>query len=254
MKFTPVVKTQQFAEDNQALNIEFALAKKAGKDKFKGLTALSKCRDFLGDALFAEATKSKTSIYGFSYDGTGEAKLPKTYSCFAMKFVDKETQQKFKDNFQSYNTIFSILSGTKESKVYHDGLYTVIVADKAWGKNNFGVSLYTFLLKCVVLHKTWDDSLYHQVKTSTYTYTNWDGSTKENPTNESKYLQKIPEELYIKAITYIKQINKCPTTFGGSSYEGVKFNSNIHHSSGWVYTLTYKDNEFWKILDKQQEK
>lgn len=250
MKFTPVKKTNTFAEDGQALNIEFALAKKDGKENFKGLTALSKCRDFLGDALFAEATKCKTSIYGFSYDGTKKAQLPKTYSCFAMKFMDKETQDKFHVYFQEYENIFSILAKTKPGLAYRDGLYSVVVTDKAWSKNNFGVSLYTFLLKGIVFHNNWSESLYKQIKESTIAVKQWDDTMEERKTNEARYLDKIPEDLFTKAIMNIKKINKCPTTFGEDSYDGVKFTSNIHHNSGWVHTLTYKNNMFWKLLEK----
>jgi len=248
MKYTPVAKHVEFAEDGQAINIEFALARKWGQN-FRGITALSKCRDFLGDALFAEATKCRTTIYRFSYDGTGKARIPKTYSCFAMRFLDKETQDKFLDNVHTHSHIISELSGTEPTEVHVDGLYTVIVADKAWSVNNFGVSLFTFLLKGMVLQKDPTKSFYQNIYDSTYEAVQWDGKITHHSTNEAGYLRSISEESMNLAIKNIHAVNKCPTTFGGKTYKNVTFDNDIHHRSGWVHTLTYKDNEFWKLLE-----
>lgn len=251
MKYTPIKKDDTFAEDFQAINIEFALAKKDGKEKFKGLTAFSKCRDFLGDALFAEATKCKTRIYGFSYDGTGDPQLPKTYSCFALKFNDKEQQETFIKYYEYWETLFSMIAGTKKGYIKTDNDVCVVVSDKAWSHNNFGVSLYTFLLKGIVLqdkNQPVNINQFHKaILESKVTQYHWDNTHYDSPTKEAGYMKKISVDELEKAIRVIKKINKCPTTFGGTTYKDKNFDSSIHHSSGFVSTLQWRNNEFWNI-------
>jgi hypothetical protein len=253
MKFFPVPKETEFAEDNQAINIEFAFARKKGPNNFEGLTALSKCRDFLGDALFAEATKCVTYIYSFKYDGTGKAKLPKTYSCFALRFTNKEQQQTFIKYYDCWENLFSGIAGTKKGYVKSVDNICIVVTDKEWSRNNFGVSLYTFLLKGIVIQEENKPATLEQfhttIKNSTVTQRDWNNTTYENPTNEAGYMNKISKNELHKAIRIIKKINKCPTTFGGSTYVDVHFDNTIHHNSGFVSSLQWKKNEFWKLYE-----
>ena len=117
------------------------------KNVYEAVSHFSKCRDFLSDVLYAEATKSKVSLYGFSYDGT-TPKLPKKSSVFGLKFKSLTEIDNFIAGFNAFDTYFCNLAQVKPSKYKQDNNIIVITADKQWTKTTFAISLYTFLLKC----------------------------------------------------------------------------------------------------------
>lgn len=138
-----------YNEIMQSLSVKFSFVKKDG-DTFTEMFAPVKCRDFLGDVLHAEHTKTKFSIYGFSYDGTTQ-KIDDDMTRLVMLFPSEDTKKIFQSNMWILAEIEEEagLFNAKFYDVEESPSVLIVEAPSFWQKTIWKISLFSFILKAM---------------------------------------------------------------------------------------------------------
>lgn len=138
------------SEIGQSLNVKFSFATidKTKKEVLR-LHDWVKCRDFLGDVLFANAAKITTAIYGFVVNPE-LVKIAARNTIMVVQFPDTTSKQAFLANYEAI--IHPIEQANKLKKLStveetDDKNVLVVVADKFWQQAIWLISLYSYLLK-----------------------------------------------------------------------------------------------------------
>lgn len=190
-----------------------------------------KCRDFLGDCLWAEETGQPAEIFGFRYNPT-EQKLDRDRTRVILKFPSEYMTELAKKNLGILNSIEKEngLIPTElevlEKKILHS------YGDPFWMRANFLLSFYTFMFK-VLCYDFGGKS-----------YTEYFDTTKEY-TNESGYMKSVTTKKFLKLASNLKKIiepydgviSKC------SYVNNINF---IHNNTGFVTTFTSQVTEYGK--------
>lgn len=239
-------KNTHLAEIGQTLDVKFAWAVRKRDGSYTNNMPFVKCRDFLGDSLWAEETGQTKSIYGFSFNPKKQ-KINKRNTMLILKFPNEESFLNFVDNVK-YLDQYCALAGTNSADFWigdSDGLLW-IKADPLWRKSIVGISAFTFLLKCLSYKLDHTKSLFDNIRDLRVEKTGWDGSKYMIEVTEANYF--VPE--FDTLIKNLRKITKKLTTVTGQP--GVTDISTIHNWSGFVSCCKQKRGEVGHFLQELQ--
>lgn len=136
-----------YAEESQNHDVKFSFANRKN-DSVTEVFSGVKCRDFLGDALFAEEFGITTSIWSFSYD-PNKMKIDRDKLRFVISTNKDHSKYltKIKDNIKLFHLIESYhnLEATYLERL--DETNMLLEASNRWMLTNYLISYYTFLVK-----------------------------------------------------------------------------------------------------------
>ena len=226
------------SEIEQSLPLRFSFAHWDEKDEVEQLHDWVRCRDFLGDVLWANKYKNEVSIYKFKFNPK-ETKINPDRLEMLIKFV-KGTKNNFKNQIHLLNTIEE-KNGFAPTCFYEiDQSHRLIVADKIWQSSVFMISLYTYLLKCICYTLKEEGNIF-----SGFTLHTTEGGyySRINPAIHQilPHLQQIANKIkYVTGFPHETELNNI-------SYE-------IHNNCGFVNVIQYhkeiKNNHTCEIIRK----
>lgn len=238
MKFVQSVFKDQLAEIGQQLNIRVAFVVQRKDGHYTNAHPFVKCRDFLGDTLYALETKQSFSIYGFKFNPKVQSIYSK-YTRFVWEFPNKEAFINFKTQLHRVNdyekvnklrkTTFKIVKTDKKK------IYVITTGSNFWKKSVFNISLYTFLLKSLGYKLDPQLSLLAAIEQTTVQYTTWDGTVQQRRTNEADYASKAGAKLHT-VLVKLRAVNKNLPSVIGTKDEYTTH--NVHYHCGFVATIT----------------
>lgn len=218
LKLLPYTKpTKDLGEIMQALELKMSFAQLKPKTVAR-IHDWIKCRDFLGDVIYATETGKPFGIYGFKYDPATDIPIDKNNFNLLLKFPNKKMLDAFMGNMIIINDLCK-KNKKKLPVVYNtqDELIIVLKSSKYWQLNIPLLSFYTFILKIMCVE--YKDPM------------NWQ---EELP----NLAPKSTERGYIKTTKPILDmlINKCYAIFKRCSITGVVGTADyeIHNYSGFI--------------------
>lgn len=212
------------SEIGQSLNVKFSFATiDKTKNEVLRLHDWVKCRDFLGDVLYANAAKKTTSIYGFIVNPE-LVKIAAKNTIMVVQFPDTISKQAFLANYEAILHPIEKANKLKKLTVVDDTddkNVIVVVSDKFWQQAIWLISLYSYLLK-----------------SSCYKYKNvvqWRDEVVAKGVTETSYMKKV-YPYWEKVIDQLHAVwfkDKEPT---GLKVEN-KDISNVHNNCGFVAVI-----------------
>lgn len=148
-KLTPFDKEGQnhLTEIFQSFELKMAFARVAG-DSVDRIHQWVKCRDFLGDVLWATDTNKSKSIYGLTYDPAEDLPIEKNSLTLLLKFPDTEMLDIFLKNQSILDTLEK--NNEQPSSIFYatdDKEILLVKASPFWQQNIPMLSFYTYILK-----------------------------------------------------------------------------------------------------------
>ena len=148
-KLTPFTKEGQnnLTEIFQSLELKMAFARVAG-DSVDRIHHWVKCRDFLGDVIWATDTNTRKSIYGLTYDPAEDLPIEKDSLTLLLKFPDSKMLEIFLKNQSILDTLEK--NNEQPSSIFYttdDKEILLVQTSKFWQQNIPMLSFYTFILK-----------------------------------------------------------------------------------------------------------
>lgn len=138
------------SEIYQSVNMKFAFCNvdKVSKTKLsiKQLHPWVKCRDFLGDALFATHHKVSYSVFGFKFDGTTKA-VPTDLTYLLIQHTSKEQLEKIVPviNYLEKKVRWKQTKLIDLNTNKNNNHVMLAIASKKWVSSTALISLYTML-------------------------------------------------------------------------------------------------------------
>lgn len=225
----PTRQMKYLSEIGQSLVVKFSFAKVDGENAHR-LHEWAKCRDFLGDAVFSKAMKTKADIYNFCCD-PDVWQIEDKHTLLLLNFPTKVSRDAFLANYEhivgEVEKLNKIAKTTVETT--DDELTLLVKGHKYWQRTIWLISLYSFLLKA-----------------SCYPYKNvveWRQEIVAKGVTESSYALRLQKNWD----GVISKLKKVSSTFKDvSGYDFKLFNGTVHNSSGFVAILgtpeVYKQN------------
>lgn len=243
MKLTETKFPNQLQEIGQTMDVKFAWAKKT-KQGYTNNMPFVKCRDFLGDSLWAEETNTKRSIYGFSYD-PAKQKMYKRNTVLLIKFPNNETLITFQLNVVPFLFKYVDLASAPFCSIMydHDSNIALIRADSIWKKTIVGISAFTFILKCCCYPLDKTKPMLEAIKEIKVDKKNWDGNTYKAPPTEAAYVV----DKFDLLIKNLRKITKKMSTVHGLDNPDI---NTVHNSAGFVTVCKFGTGEFGKYLSE----
>lgn len=215
---------QEYSEIYQSVDIKYSFVNKVEDNTYKELFAPVKCRDFLGDALYATEQKKEFRIFGFYFDGTQQ-----TVDTEKTRLLISNISPEFRANLQKNWRILS------EVEDYHNLEATRIIdcdqdtllleASSAWKRTMYLISLYTYLIRVICYEykdiANWREELYK-----------WNH-------NESRYMRDCTIPRFVR---FVKEIFNICEDYKGVSGFNKEDNYIIHNYSGFVSVCTSNSN------------
>lgn len=132
----------------QSLDIKFAYVNKDKDGNFFQIHKEAKCRDFLGDVIWAKKTKNPVSIYGFRYAHAIGFEKNEDNTILSIKFPEFESLQNFKRRLCTLHTQEKKY-GIEKTQLFStdDKLTLLVVADKDYQSTVWKMSWFTYQLK-----------------------------------------------------------------------------------------------------------
>lgn len=241
MKLTETKFPNQLQEIDQTMDVKFAWAKKT-KQGYTNNMPFVKCRDFLGDSLWAEEVGEAKGIYGFKYD-PAKQKMYKHKTMLLMKFPDQGTMKCFIDNYLTFLYPYTKLAGVVGTKLRcdYDNNMVLVNASTLWKKTIVGISAFTFILKCCCYPLDKTKSMLEAIKEIKVDKKNWDGTTYKAPPTEAAYVVGKFDLL----IKNLRKITKKMSTVHGLDNPMIH---TVHNSAGFVTVCKFGTGEFGKYL------
>ena len=148
-KLTPFNKEgqNQLTEIFQSFELKMAFARVAG-DSVDRIHPWVKCRDFLGDVIWATDTNKSKSIYGLTYDPANDLPIEKDSLTLLLKFPDTKMLDIFLKNQSILDTLEK--NNKQPSSIFYatnDKEILLVKASPFWQQNIPMLSFYTFILK-----------------------------------------------------------------------------------------------------------
>jgi hypothetical protein len=202
-KLTPFNKDGQtnLSETFQVFELKMAFARIAG-DSVDRIHHWVKCRDFLGDIIWATDTNTKKSIYGLTYDPVEDLPIEKDSLTLLLKFPDTKMLDTF---FKNQSILDTLEKNNKQpSSVFYatnDEKIILVKASQFWQQNIPVLSFYTFILKVMCVQY-------------------------ENPVNWLVELPRIKKNC--PETCYIKKLGKNLDILYQNCYNIFKDDHNIH--------------------------
>jgi hypothetical protein len=182
--------TGNLAEIYQKHRIMFAYLNKLGASKYKQIHEFVLCKDFLGDAIYANKYKEIIHVYGFRFDGTKD-KLDSDKTRLIIKLTKAADADNFEDNIQILNNIEKQLKFSSKTKYYfiQNKKYILILGPKEWQSKVFLISMYSLLLK-MLTYKIIDKENWVEEFIGNYRLS--DETERIQAVNLSIFIQKTP--------------------------------------------------------------
>jgi hypothetical protein len=248
MLFKETVFNNHLAEIKQQKDVKFALLYRKGK-YYTNVMPWIKCRDFFNEVVTSNWDGKKRSIYGFSWNPK-EQKTYKTKTVIALKFDTLDDRLVFQRSLSQYEYHFNSYMGVPLYNTIHTPTDTIVIleAPAFWLKTTVGMSLWTYLLKCMCYeHNNGPASqFFDRIKDMTVGHTQWDGTIVQQKTNEGNYYQRTQPVLHT-LMRNIKTILKNPKTPHGHEPEAKI--DKVHNDSGFVFLCEWKAGFFGKKLE-----
>ena len=240
-KLTPFTKEGQnnLTEIFQSFELKMAFARVAG-DSVDRIHHWVKCRDFLGDVIWATDTNKKKSIYGLTYNPAEDLPIEKDSLTLLLKFPNTSMLESFLKNQSILDTLEK--NNKQPNSIFYntdDKEILLVKASKFWQQNIPMLSFYTFILKvmCVDYENP----------------TNWMVELpKHYPSSpENNYIQKLGKNL---DILYTQCYKIFKTDFNIHGYSATMGIDTVHNYSGFVSTCSgqplYGTNKHKERFDK----
>lgn len=217
-------------ELSQSLEMRMAFVTKTRVGHYVNSHDLVRCRDFLGDIVFAKKHQTKASIYGFRFNPFTQ-KTYKTKTMLVVNFPHQEALDNFKSNFPIIMEDLqkeSGISGGSYEETQND-LQLIVTAPSFWQNSIAAISYYTFLLKCCGYALKDPTKLLESVAETTTKLCDWDGTEIQYPSTEASFLKK--NHVIRTLPIFVKNIKKLVANV---KYEYTTFNNIIHNNHGFV--------------------
>lgn len=250
-------ENDRLSEIMQQVDIKFAYCythfEEDGSTVVEQTSSFFKCRDFFADILCSRFTNSNEKIYGFQWDLSKPFDVD--FTTLLIKFPNDQTQQNFINNFY-------ILKGLSKQNNFFDPFFEYIKenarilyfnADRWFQDSTFGISLLTFILKCL------------SYELPAYASDEWIDEVMKHETNEAYYLKSTVKNLR-PLLPHLHRIMPTENPLGDNR---IKKNvpshpAQYHDTSGFVFFLSeaiencFPKNSIWlqikDVLKQQQEK
>ena len=244
MKFTEKKFDQALAEIKQTLDVKFAFIRRIGVGHYTNSHPFVKCRDFLGDCLYAIEKQERQAIYGFSFD-PAKQKIYKKKTMLVMQFPDRASRINFCSNIEKVNTELS--KAYKENIVVHleSDDYAIIVASNFWIKTVAALSYFTFVLKCACYPCKPFQTLFQQLTNLQTTVKNWEGKDVNAPLLETKYYRDIKDTLPQFLFNLKRGTRTQGNCHGLTGFIDISF---VHNAAGFYSTCKYKSTHMGMML------
>ena len=233
--------TKGLSEIGQSLIVRMAYVHKELDGTYTQLHNGVKCRDFLGDALWATQQKLDVYIYGFSFKGTKEAiDLDKTR--YVLDFEDcRDNKAFFIKNLPLLHEIEAQhnLVRTRIYQVKDQPNKLIVEGSKFWLKSVFNVSLYTFLFKAMC----------YQYKNINY----WFNELESFGGTESSYAKQI-QSVWPFYLKYLKKINRGTFNVTGRNLTLPSEIGSCHNYCGFVSMRFMTGKSFFERRMKKLHK
>lgn len=221
----PKYKIKKFVKNGHALSeifqsieIKFAFGRIIGSGEVEQVHEFVKCRDFLGDVIYAHKNGVTTSIYGMDFDPKKQA-IHDDHLVMLLQFPSKDMVARFRaqteiiDQCNRNNKVMPM--GIEETK---DDKILLTFSDRVWQRNIPLLSYYTFLMKIMGYTLDKPENWMSEVA-------NWG-----NNTTERGYLQNIPAKDQDHLYKNIVNIFTGDSCVHGLSTTDI---SAIHNNSGF---------------------
>lgn len=226
-----------YSQDGQFHNVGFAYAHLDGV-KAHQLCGYFVCRDFLGDALFAEEQKVPIRIYGFTWTPEKQ-KIDRDKTRLLVQVSSLEMRKTFEKNLP-------ILYGVEKDNDFEQTVVTdsneelefLVEADPRWQESVVLISLYSFLLKCLT----------YDIKKIEDIVEKYEDSNEANLAHNT--LKKLPKILKnLKRFGLDEESKK----FTVSGTKDTRITGTVHHYSGWHSVSAparecYSENPYLNIV------
>lgn len=224
-KLTPFNKEGQnkLMEIFQSLELKMSFARVAG-DSVDRIHHWVKCRDFLGDILWATDTNKKKSIYGLTYDPAEDLPIEKDSLTLLLKFPNTQMLESFLKNQSILDTLEK--NNEQPSSIFYatdDKEILLVKASPFWQQNIPVLSFYTFILKVMCIPYK-DPS-------------NWmvELLSINNSCPEANYIRKMGKNL---DILWKHCYNIFKDDFNIHGFDTTKNITTIHNYSGFISTCS----------------
>ena len=209
-----------YVEESQFMNCSFSFATwepstAEEEGYYKELFSPVICRDFLGDALYADQYKKPVSIYGFTYDPTDKTIVNSSGCYIVLHFANQQQKSNFLLNFSFLQEIEERFT-TEHTQYITNGLKCILFCPYFWTKSAWAMSLYTFMIRCLCY------------PTSEGNFWDYIATTKQK---EGMYIKKVN---FFKITKNLKMIAKVSDSISGYPEEENLNMSQLHHASGFV--------------------
>lgn len=236
MNFSRTSYDSYYAEIGQDLLVKMAFVIKKDANTYTNAFDFVQCRDFLGDALDALTTKTKNSIYGFTFNGQKQTFLNNKMTLVLSLPVDAVDIDTFKQNLERLNLIEKKLKLLQTKIVVEqtegDFNYVVTTASKFWLKTIYNVSLYTFMLKCCAYNLDTKQDFFVAISNTFVTKKLYNGKLVKKNTVEADYARSILTKVDF-IFKHIKKFTKLCTTNTHGFINKVNINTK-HNNAGFV--------------------
>lgn len=221
---------RSLAEIPQTIETKFSYATILGDGNIQRHHEWVKCRDFLGDVLYANRYESEVSIYNFKASPQRTPVIPGQVFHLLVKFPSPAIRDTFIKNFTMIvNTyeIFNDISYTTYKKLRGALLLT---CGGFWSRNTVAMSFFTYLLK--VCCYEWNNPA------------DWVTEFKD------KYMTSVERSYTVnspitKIMKHLKTIVMSSDSITGWEHENSANISNIHNSSGFYSLFRMRQNNNW---------
>lgn len=228
-----------YSQEGQYHDVGFAYAHLEG-EKAKQLCGYFVCRDFLGDALFAEEQGKQAKIYGFSWTPSKQ-KIDRDKTRLLLQFSSLEMKKAMEKNLSILHgvekdndfTLTTLTDSDKDSELLVEG-------DSNWQASVVLISLYSFLLKCLT----------YDIKKVEDIVEKYEDSNEANLAQNT--LKKLPKILKNLRRFGLDEESKKFTVTGT---QDKSMTGTIHHYSGWhsvsaPASSCYQKNPYLKIVEE----
>ena len=222
-KLNAYKNTLNLCEAGQTIETRMAYVHKEKNGTYTQLHDTVKCRDYLGDVLFAEEQKRTVTIYGFSWNGNKQ-KIDKSRTRLMIDFRGKlDMMHQFIENLEIFNRIERQHKLIKSFVEVVDNRDTTLIltGSSFWLKSVFTISLYSFLIK-VCCYKFKDNK-------------NWLEEMKAFGGVDSGYVKQTQQVLQFYIDNLKKIVYKLPSVIGLTAVAAKNTETNqVHNYSGFV--------------------
>lgn len=224
--------TKSFNQIYQTHSVKFAPVNVSNNKKEAILiTYPFKCRDFFIEAALSHNYKAPFSIYGFQID-CSKTDWVSGNTSMLIDFPNKEHKENFLKNLTILNFLENTINidKTQVIDVEGDEKSIIVIGDNVWKTKGFLISLYSFLLKCLIFDIDHNSDVF------------WLFQIPKNST-EAERIKDIGEEKFSKFYKNLGKIIHIEGNVTGYKDELEMEIYDLHDESGFVSILTLNQDD-----------